>query len=243
MSTDEFDTLIRPGDSAGEPSSEGSKNSAESNTSQPRLRNQRGLVIVAIVAAVAVVALTIVGVIFNPTAQSDSASTPARPQPTVDISATPLPTVAPSIIPASCEKIYTRDWSSELAPLALNPEWSDDESSLGSSDIALLELLRPTTKLTCRWLTADGPSEVGLITSLALVTPDEASLARSRMSTLGYGCSEELRGVRCVIEFIDAMGNETGESDFFRDNVWIATQWVGPGPNGYTADIVASLWK
>ncbi|MDQ1129142.1 hypothetical protein [Microbacterium sp. SORGH_AS_0888] len=34
-----------------------------------------------------------------------------------------------------------------------------------------------------------------------------------------------------------------GETHFLRGNGWITTSWVDDQPDGYTEDIVATLWR
>lgn len=200
----------------------------------------RTLLAVTIAAVFAVALLVVLGYTLLPKQSSESAVT--RPLPTAALpSPTAAPSLQPSVIPADCSKIYTRDWAKELAPLVLNPAWAKADPGVGANDIAVKQLLEPNIQLTCQWGKAAGGSDVGLITNLAQVDADTVSLARSRMNTLGWACSDQSGGVRCVTEGSDANGS-WGESDFFKDGVWIATRWSNAGPDGYTADIVHTLW-
>ena len=203
---------------------------------EPR-QTSRTLFAVSVASAFAVVILVVLGVLLTPSHQPAI----SRPIPSSSPSATVPPSPEPSIIPATCADIYTRDWESQLAPIVLNPEWTQKSPSVGTADVALKQLLVPNSKLTCQWGKATGPSDVGLVTTLAQIDPETDSLVRSRLNTLGWTCFDSAGGVRCVTEGSDANGT-WGESHFLRDGVWISTRWSNLAPDGYTADIVGTLW-
>lgn len=204
-------------------------------------QTSRTLLAVTVAAVFTVALLVFLGFTLLPKS-STSTDASSRPVPTGAIpSPTAAPSLPPSVIPASCEDIYTRDWATELKPLVLNPAWSQVDPGVAVTDVALTQLLEPNTQLTCQWGKSTGGSDVGMVTNLATVDEHTIALAKSRIATLGWACSDQWNGVRCVTEGSDANGS-WGESDFFRDGVWIATRWTNSGPDGYTADIVHTLW-
>lgn len=196
------------------------------------------LIAISVASTIAVVLLVIIGVLTSPTGLVAA----PRPTPTFSPAATVPPSPEPSIIPSSCEQIYTRDWQEELAPIALNPAWTDKTAAVGTADVALKQLLTPDTMLTCQWGKESGPSTVGIVTSLAQIDSETDSLVKSRLNALGWTCYDSSGGVRCITEGTDTNG-AWGESHFIRDGVWIATRWSNLAPDGYTADIVSTLWK
>ena len=223
-----------------EPAATGPVPDAEASSERAPART---LLALAVALAIAAVVLTGIAVVLSP--PSSQASGDARPKPsdasTVNQAVSPLATVAPSIIPADCAEIYTRDWQSELAPFELNPAWTKTDPGIGTTDDALRQLLEPGTALTCHWAKPSGGSDSGLVTTLANVDERAVALAQSRIANLGWACTEQFGGVRCVTQGEDANGT-WGESHFFRDGVWIATRWSNLGPDGYTADIASTLW-
>jgi hypothetical protein len=207
-----------------------------------------GLLFAAIAALLAVALLA-------PRGTTDAAST-ATPTATAPTSAPPsttapppepAPQPAPAVvaIPASCDGIYTRDWSSDLAPRVLNPTWIDDPANgftrWGSNDVGLVTMLEGTTKLECNWVPESPGGHVFLVTSVATMTPEQQGSLLDYLATTGMDCYDEWAGTRCVVEG-DEGGETWGESHFVREGVWIATRWGGSGPTGYTQDIVTALF-
>ncbi|HLP23402.1 MAG TPA: hypothetical protein VK139_05110 [Microbacteriaceae bacterium] len=198
----------------------------------------RVLTLVSIAAAVAVVAITAVGVALT----ERPAPIAARPQPSATETATPVPTPEPSIIPASCDGIYTRDWAKELAPFVLNPDWTKTDGGIGTNARTLEVLLAPNVRLTCHWGKETGGGDSGIITSVAQLDDAGVAEVKARINELNWTCFDVSGGVRCITEESDPNGT-WGESHFLRDGVWVATRWVNLAPDGYTADIISSIWK
>lgn len=147
-------------------------------------------------------------------------------------------------LPADCSGLYTRDWAPDMAPLVLNPEWVQAPDSgfprFGSNDPGLVTMLDGTTRVECNWVGADGPGGVFLVTSGALLTPEQHDEVIGILSA-SYTCYEELEGTRCIIEG-EGDGGLWGESHFLRDDVWLATKWSEIAPEGYTHDMIAAVW-
>ncbi|WP_139415997.1 hypothetical protein [Agromyces laixinhei] len=181
-----------------------------------------------------------------------STSTP-RPSPTPTgapfvtqppaVIATPEPTGNADRIPHDCEEIYTRDLTPDFHGLTLNPEWTNDPASWGGTyfDDEIQHTATSQSAITCKWA-SNGPSDRGLFTDIAYISPLQMNELPARLQQLGQTCYTELHGTRCVYETTRTADGNAGESHFFRDGIWIATHWVNAGPDGYTHDIVAALF-
>ncbi|MFC6356848.1 hypothetical protein [Luethyella okanaganae] len=181
---------------------------------------------------------------------TDAAGLASRPTPVVTTAPTPVPTPEPEIPgfvrPATCVDIYTNDWAAQLGPLlVLNPDWTNDPSRspkpYATNDVGLGTVLEATTGLVCHWVKASGGGDVGLTTDIAYVTAEQQASTIELMQRLGFDCYGELGGTRCVTESNEEAGS-FGESHFLRDGVWVATRWVNTAPDGYTHDIVSTLF-
>jgi hypothetical protein len=181
-----------------------------------------------------------------PSGQPAATSAPAA----TDV-ATPTPTATDAAAgdprhPSSCAEIYTTDWASQLGPLlVLNPAWTEDPAGgaiqYGTGDLGLETVLEATASVSCIWAKESGGGDVGLTTNVAEITEAQRTSVTERMSTIGYTCYEELRGLRCVTE-TNAEAGSWGESHFLREGLWFATKWVNTSPEGYTHDMVATAF-
>lgn len=174
---------------------------------------------------------------------------PARPAPQTTGTSMPVEPGASeaatsSVVPASCDGVYSRDWAPEMGGLVLNPEWvkaAPIAETTTSFDDELNEASEQTRTIVCRWGHENGGSDRGVTTGVGPVTVEEHDSVLARMQQLEFDCYEELGGTRCVSEMSDDNGS-LGESHFLRDGVWIATKWLNISPDGYTHDIVNTLW-
>ncbi|WP_022893906.1 hypothetical protein [Agromyces subbeticus] len=218
---------------------------------RPLARRPQFWFLVAAAALLIVVAMLVGTVIGGTTgggaalpSSTDSAGAVTTP-PGSTPSTTPIATEVAHGIPTECAELYTRDWSSDFAPLVLNPAWTLEPGSgvrLGSTDDTAVELLEANAAVTCTWASPAGGSDRGLTTNAATVSEAERAAMLAHFGEKGYVCYEELEGTRCVIETAPSPDGQSGESHFFRDDVWIATHWVNAGPDGYTHDIVAAIF-
>lgn len=176
-----------------------------------------------------------------------SGSAPSRPAPETGAPVAPLPEPGEqptSVVPAACSDIYTTDWSAQMSGLVLNPTRAADPGQpalYGSTDDALVAVLKAAEPLSCRWDGEHGGSDRFLVTNVAELQADQQPEVLARLASLGLSCYDELGGTRCIIEGSDDNGF-WGESHFLRDGVWIATRWMNIAPDGYTHDIVNTLW-
>jgi hypothetical protein len=126
----------------------------------------------------------------------------------------------------------------------LNPAWAEQPDSgvhYGTDDAGLETMLEATSAVTCMWGKSSGGGDVGLTTNVAVLTNAQQADVAAHMTDLGYSCYEELKGMRCVIEATDS-GESWGESHFLREGLWFATKWVNASPEGYTHDIVNTVF-
>lgn len=190
----------------------------------------------------------------SPASSAESAAgggeSPARPAPQTTGTSTPVESGSPetstnSVVPASCDGVYSRDWAPEMGGLVLNPEWvleAPVAETTTSFDVELNETSQQTRTIVCRWGHENGGSDRGVTTGIGPVTAEEQQSVLARMQQLEFDCYEELGGTRCVTEMSDDNGS-LGESHFLRDGVWIATKWLNISPDGYTHDIINTLWS
>jgi len=200
-----------------------------------------------------VVALIVILVVWRGGAASPNSSDSlpgVRPTPTE--SAAPLAVATPAAStpagphPTACEAIYSAAMLKTLSETqTLNPAWAESADSgvrLGTVDAELGAVIEKSDHLTCKWGNANGGSGSGLTTNVVFVTAAQSEAAHQRLLALGENCYEELGGIRCVAEDRDAVNGTSGESHFLRDGIWLATHYVNAGPDGYTHDMVGTIW-
>jgi hypothetical protein len=183
-----------------------------------------------------------------PVAAEPSAS--STTDPTAVPSSTAAPVSDPALghaLPASCEALYSPGMLSTLAGagVVLNPAWLSDPEVGGPQYGTLVDdlqhILATPDKLTCTWTNPGGGSEVGLTTEVVQVTADQAAEISAKLASIGWTRLDELGGVRWVVQR-DLEGNAVGESQFVRDGLWFATQYLNLPINGYTADMVTTVF-
>lgn len=156
------------------------------------------------------------------------------------------PTAQSDALPASCSDIFSEGMKQTVrgAGLTLNPSWSVEQPSHGLSitESSLRDQLAALPQLKCRWLGPEGGGEVGIETTIAVVTDSQGSTVNSRLASLGYTPLSELGGVRYVWERGPTADSDAyGESHIVVGGLWFATHWLAYGPNGYTADVVHTV--
>jgi hypothetical protein len=182
----------------------------------------------------------------SPSPESDAPAT---------VSASPTPTsVAESsdsaagaaALPSSCESIYSPAYLDTLRSspgIALNPEWTatPGQATLGSTDPALIALLKTRERLDCFWVSPMGASGIGLATSISLSGSEDQAALLAQMNVAGFTCTKQRAGTHCEIDRTDEDAS-WGETHFIGGGLWIATSYVDFAPDGYTDDIVATLF-
>ncbi|TFB96781.1 hypothetical protein E3O42_16720 [Cryobacterium adonitolivorans] len=202
-----------------------------------------------------VVALIVVLVVWRGGAGTPSGSdtlpgtrpTPsATAEPLAVASAAPTASAPAGPHPATCEAIYSPAMMATFSETrSLNPSWSSDPQAAmqaGTQDSELASMIQSAEHLTCIWGSEGGGSDSGLTTNVVFVTPEQSEAAHQRLNALGQSCYEELGGIRCVMESTTEGEGTSGESHFLRDGIWLATHYVNAGPDGYTHDMVGTVW-
>ncbi|SDH39861.1 hypothetical protein [Microbacterium pygmaeum] len=179
----------------------------------------------------------------------------ATPSPTASATSTPGPsTASPSPIeselpdasfslPTSCEQLYSPAMLASLN--AQNPPMNDPGVTMtASQNVAALELLAsgiPTIR--CSW---GQPSETGLATNVSVIDAAQSQALLDALAVAGFACEPLADGTVCrteqtVIDQDDEMVT-IGEVHYVRGDGWVSTATIDFSPDGYTEDIVATLW-
>lgn len=204
------------------------------------IRTLGGAVILAVALALTVACQPEPG----PDATTDPTPT-LTPRPTGS-APTPIETELPDAgfeLPAACEDIYS---AAMLAGLeSENPPLNDPGvTMLSTQDVDLLEIIdsgAPT--LRCSW---GQPSEFGLATNVTVLDAEEAAFVGDQLVTSGFACEPLGEGTICRIEqkgiTLDDEEYTSGETHYVGGGGWVSTAWINFAPDGYTEDIVATLW-
>ena len=202
-----------------------------------------------IVAGVALAALAAVVTGCGP---AEPAATPsASPsitlkEPTPAPTVTPIETEKPQAdfeVPAACEEIYSAEMLAQLQ--SANPPLNDPGVTMLSTENAdLLEIIHGgATTLRCSW---GQPSEYGLATNVTAIDAGQATAILDALPAAGFGCEALGEGTVCRIEqkgvTLDDNEYTRGETHFVGAGGLVTTAWINFAPEGYTEDIVATLW-
>lgn len=198
-----------------------------------------------VVVASAVVAVFVAGCTATPEPEPTSTGDPTPEITTLGetpgASDSPSPTpepVADISIPVRCEDIYSAAMLSILQ--SGNPPLNDPGVTMESSEVpALLDTLHSGAQtLRCSW---GLPSSYGLATNVTIVDDSQAEAVRDALESSGFACGDLDGGTVCRVQQTDEE-NSFGESHYLRANGWVSTRWINFGPQGYTEDIVTTLW-
>jgi len=195
--------------------------------------------------ALAAVAVVATGCRPEPAATPSSSPSITLKDPTPGPSATPIETEKPQAfeVPTACEQIYSAAMLAQLQ--STNPPLNDPGVTMLSTENAdLLEIIHggaPT--LRCSW---GQPSEYGLATDVTAVDGDESTAILEELPAAGFGCEALAGGTVCRIEqkgiTLDDKEYTRGETHYVGDGALVTTAWINFAPEGYTEDIVATLW-
>jgi hypothetical protein len=110
--------------------------------------------------------------------------------------------------------------------------------------VDLLEIIDsgvPTIR--CSW---GEPSEVGLATNVTGIDAEQAEAIEAQLMASGLACEPHADGIICRIEqkgvTLDDEEYASGETHYLGEGAWVSTAWINFAPEGYTEDIVATLW-
>ncbi|WP_194408947.1 hypothetical protein [Microbacterium cremeum] len=199
------------------------------------------------IAALATVALLATGCRPEPSGTPEPTASATLDKPTPGPSVSPIETELPDAgfdVPASCEQIYSAAMLSRLQ--SENPPLNDPGVTMLSTENAdLLEVIHsgaPT--LRCSW---GQPSEFGLATNVTAIEAEQAADIESALQSAGFGCEALGGGTVCRIEqrgiTLDDQEYTRGETHYLGDGAIVTTAWINFSPDGYTEDIVSTLWS
>ena len=193
-----------------------------------------------------VLASVVTGCRPEPAVTPSSSPSPTMKSPTPGPSVSPIETEKPQSafeLPAACEQIYS---ASMLAALqSANPPLNDPGVTMLSTENAdLLEIIHggaPT--LRCSW---GQPSEYGLATNVTVIDGEQETAVLAALPAAGFGCEALGDGTVCRIEqkgvTLDDEEYTRGETHYVGDGAVVTTAWINFAPEGYTEDVVATLW-
>lgn len=191
-------------------------------------------------------ALLIVGCRPEPAPEQTPTTSPSvTPKPTGS-TPTPIETELPGAafeLPASCDDIYSATMMDALQ--AENPPLNDPGvTMLSTQNVDLIQIIdggAPT--LRCTW---GVPSEYGSATNVTVIDADQASQIEAELGESGFGCEALGEGTICRIEqkgvTLDDEEYTSGETHYVGGGGWVSTAWINFSPDGYTEDIVATIW-
>lgn len=202
--------------------------------------------VAATIAALAAVALLATGCRPEPSGTPQPSGSATVEQPTPGPSVTPIETELPDAgfeMPSTCEEIYSAAMLAQLQ--SANPPLNDPGVTMLSTENAdLLEIIDSgTPTIRCSW---GQPSEVGLATNVTTVDAEQAAAIEAALPAAGFGCEALGDGTVCRIEqrgvTLDDQEYTRGETHYIGDGAVVTTAWINFNPEGYTEDIVATLW-
>lgn len=197
-------------------------------------------------AALVVVAAAATACQPEPTETPSSSPSATTERPTTSPAATPTATGTPQAgldVPGTCEEIYSPAMLAQLQ--SANPPLNDPGVTMLSTENAdLLEIIHggaPT--LRCSW---GGPGEHGLATNVTAVDAAQASDILSALPVAGFACEALGDGTVCRIEqkgiTLDDEEYTRGETHYVGEGGVVTTAWINFAPEGYTQDVVTTLW-
>lgn len=179
----------------------------------------------------------------GPSNASPTTSSPAPSSAALSPSSSPSEDAGTALVlPGACEDIYSDAMFAHLTTTA--PPLNDPGHTMPSTELAAgREVLDAAPTLRCTW---GGASEYGLSTNVTFVDAGQSASIEQAAVEAGMTCKPHAEGTICRIRqdrFVDGELYATdGETHYFRDNGWVATHWINFAPEGYTEDIVATLW-
>jgi len=174
---------------------------------------------------------------------SRTASPSSTAPTTTPLPAETTPAAAGFALPQQCEDIYSDGMLATLN--SANPPLNDPGVTMNSTqNVDALELLTsgiPTIR--CSW---GQPSESGLATNVSVADTARTAALLDALRSAGFGCESIWEGTLCQIEQrtvnLDDEEVTLGESHFVRGDGWVSTAWINFAPEGYTEDIVSTLF-
>lgn len=195
--------------------------------------------------ALAALATLATGCRPEPSSPTSSPSITVK-DPTPGPSVTPIETEKPQAgfdVPEQCEQIYSPGMFATLN--AANPPLNDPGVTMLSTENAdLLEIIGSgADTIRCSWGT---PSQQGLATNVTAIDAAQQDALVVTLGEAGFGCEPLGDGTVCRIEqrgvTLDDEPYTRGETHFIGEGGLVTTAWLNFSPEGYTEDIVATVW-
>lgn len=203
---------------------------------------------IAAIGGLVVAAGTILAALLRPFEAESGISATAGPRvldaPSASPSATAEAPITPTILPEECSGLYGTAMIAEFEreQMHINEVWTGArEAPAGTTDPELQTLLARQPALDCFWLDETGGTEAAVLTVASEVDAEESAAVAARLQALGFAHQNDRGGVRYFVES-RADGESKGESHFLRDGVWLATNWYGFGPWGYTGHMAENVF-
>ena len=197
-------------------------------------------------AATIVLCLGLVGCRPEPT---PSASPSPSPSASASATATATPTPSETAqageaieLPTACEQLYS---PAMLASLQERGPLNDPGVTMTSTqNVDALELLTsgiPTIR--CTW---GVPSETGMATNVSIVDTAQSAAVAAALANAGFACESTEAATVCrytqtMVDLDDDLVELT-ETHLLRANAWVSTATINFESEGYTEDIMATLW-
>jgi len=198
--------------------------------------------------ALLTLSLGLVGCQPEPSPSATPSRSQASPSPSPSMS-TPTPTPSETAqtgadieLPTACEQLYS---PAMLASLQQRGPLNDPGVTMTSTQtVGALEILASgIATLRCSW---GAPSETGLATNVSIVDHTQSAAVLDSLAGAGFACDPVEGGTVCRFEksMIDLDDNIVvlGEEHVLRGNAWVSTATINFAQDGYTEDIIATLW-
>lgn len=196
-----------------------------------------------------VIGATVIAALLRPFEAESGISSTGGPRvheaPSASPSSSAEAPITPTVLPDDCDALYGSAMEAEFEreAMQLNRVWTGvREAPAGSTDPELLALLLGEPSLDCFWLDGGGGSRSAVLTVASEPGAAVAEAVAARLVALGFSQQHDRGGVRYFVESRVA-GETTGESHFLRDGVWLATNWYGFGPWGYTGHMAENVFS
>lgn len=197
--------------------------------------------------AVAAAAILLTGCqAADPEPQQTSETTPSVSPRPPGPSPTPIETQTPGAafdVPESCDDIYSAGMRAALE--GENPPLNDPGvTMLSTQNVDLIQIIDGgAATLRCTW---GVPSEYGLATNVTALDSDQSGAVQRELGESGFDCQTLGEGTVCRMEqkgvTLDDKEYTSGETHYVGQGGWVSTAWINFSPEGYTEDIVATIW-
>ena len=197
-----------------------------------------------------VIGATVIAALLRPFEMESGTSATNTPRVPAAPSSSPSPSTVPApadfaMLPDDCGDLYGAAMEGEFERngMHINAVWTGArDAPAGSTDPELLALMRGKASLDCFWLDETGGTKKAVLTVATEPGVETTDAVAARLSALGFAHQRDRGGVRYYVETREA-GETRGESHFLRDGVWLATNWYGFGPWGYTGHMAENVFS